>query len=74
MLEIFENIKSELDKNKNVEKIQETVYRLIYDILKPFRFTIALLIFLILLTFILNVVNIVVNYNIYSKLSSVTRA
>lgn len=61
---LFEDLKSELDKSGNIEKIQETMYNLLYKLLKPFRYIISLLIFLIVMTFILNVVNIGLNYYI----------
>lgn len=59
--EIVESIQKELHKNQNLEKLQYIIYDLIYNILKPFRYIISLLIFFIVITFILNIINIYLN-------------
>lgn len=51
---ILESIHSELENNDNIHQIQNTIY----NIVKPYQYIISLFLFLVLLTFILNVITI----------------
>lgn len=52
---ILESIHKELENNDNIAIIQNTIYNL----LKPYQYMIFLFLFLVLLTFILNVITII---------------
>jgi hypothetical protein len=56
---LIERIKKELENDRNLESIQELLCKQFYQIIKPFQYTISIILLIVLCTFILNIINII---------------
>jgi len=71
MLEDFaQDILGGIRKGLGSKQGQEIIYEIVYNILKPAKYVVSLLLFLIIITFILNISNMYFTYRSYKCLSN----